>query len=70
MVDINYIKNNVKEGWAINPNEKIVNAIIRGINRNNGQCPCNNNSVDKYCPCSNYREKGYCCCRLYIKKEQ
>lgn len=66
MVDINYIKKNLKNGWQINSNEKIVNSIIKGINRNNGDCPCNNNSLELKCPCSNYRLHNKCCCTLYI----
>lgn len=68
MVDINYVIKNIKEGWKLNDNKKIVNAIINGINRNNGNCPCNNNSIDKHCPCSNYRENNKCCCSLYVKE--
>lgn len=64
---IEEIKSNCCEGWHLNPNEKIVNGILKGINRNNGLCPCNNDSVDKHCPCSNYREHGHCCCKLYLK---
>lgn len=67
MVDIQYIQNNIKEGWKLNPNEKIVNGIIRGINRNEGYCPCNNDSEDTKCPCGNYRLKDKCCCNLYVK---
>ena len=44
MVDLEYVKGNVREGWMLNPNEKIVNGIIKGINRCNGDCPCNNDS--------------------------
>ena len=62
------IKNNIKDGWMLNPNEKIVNGILKGINRNNGECPCNNNSANKMCPCSNYRLHNHCCCTLYVKK--
>ena len=60
-------KKNCMEGWILNPNEKIVNGIIKGINRNDGNCPCVNDSVDPRCACSNYREKGVCKCGLYIK---
>jgi ferredoxin-thioredoxin reductase catalytic subunit len=67
MIDLDYISNNIREGFIINPNEKVVNGIIKGINRNNGECPCSNDSIDKLCPCSNYRELGKCCCTLYIK---
>lgn len=59
---------NAKAGWILNPNKKIVDGIIRGISRNNGNCPCANTSVDKRCPCSNYRENDYCCCTLYVKQ--
>ena len=66
------VKNNIKDGWMLNPNEKIVNGIVngilKGINRNNGECPCNNNSENKMCPCSNYRLHNHCCCTLYVKK--
>lgn len=61
------IKANIKDGWQLNPNEKVVNGIMRGLERCNGLCPCNNNSEDKRCPCSNYREHDYCCCKLYVK---
>lgn len=67
MVDIKYVKSNVKSGWILNPNEKIVFGIIKGINRCDGYCPCSNTSDDKHCPCSNYRINDICCCKLYIK---
>ena len=57
----------VLPGWILNPNSKIVNAIIKGIERCDGECPCSNNSDDKNCPCSDYRIKGKCHCNLYIK---
>ena len=46
-----------KEGWMLNPNDKVVNAILKGVERNNGECPCHNDGYDKHCPCSDYREK-------------
>lgn len=61
------IKKNCKEGWHLNPDERIVNGILKGINRNDGECPCHNDSEDKHCACSNYRLKDICCCRLYLK---
>lgn len=69
MVDLEYVKGNVREGWMLNSNEKIVNGIIKGINRCNGDCPCNNDSEEKHCPCSNYRTKDKCCCKLYVKQD-
>lgn len=68
MIDLAYVQSNIQPGFILNPNEKVVNGIIRGINRNNGECPCNNTSYDKKCPCSNYREHGHCCCTLYVKQ--
>lgn len=56
-----------KEGWALNPKDTIVNNIMKAIIKNNGECPCNNNSKDKHCPCSNYRENDTCCCGLYVR---
>ena len=69
MVDLKYVKGNLREGGMLNPNEKIVNGIIKGINRCNGDCPCNNDSQEKHCPCSNYRTKDKCCCKLYVKQD-
>ena len=56
-----------KEGWKLNDNDKVVNSILKALDRNNGLCPCQNDSEDKHCPCSNYREKDKCCCNLYVK---
>jgi ferredoxin-thioredoxin reductase catalytic subunit len=59
----------IKEGFMLNPNEKVVNGILKGLERNNGECPCHNDSEDKRCPCSSYRLKSVCCCKLYIPTE-
>jgi ferredoxin-thioredoxin reductase catalytic subunit len=67
MVDIEYVKANIKEGWQLNPNEKVVNGIIKGINRCGGDCPCANTSEELKCPCSGYRLNDKCCCNLYVK---
>ena len=56
-----------KQGWELNPNDKTVNAILKRVELNNGECPCQNNSVDKHCPCSDYRENDMCHCGLYLK---
>jgi ferredoxin-thioredoxin reductase catalytic subunit len=29
-----------KEGWELNPNDRVVNSILRMIARNEGNCPC------------------------------
>lgn len=58
-----------KKGWILNPNDKIVNAILNRVEKNEGNCPCHNDAEDKQCPCSNYREHDHCCCGLYVKLE-
>ena len=64
---MNYL---IKEGWQLNPNEKIVKGITKAIERNDGMCPCvhEENDGDLYCPCESYRLRNKCCCQLYIKK--
>lgn len=56
-----------KKSWVLNPNDKVVNGVIKRIEMNNGECPCHNESVDKHCPCSDYRENDKCHCGLYLK---
>lgn len=60
-----------KDGWELNPNDKIVNAILRRCEVNNGECPCVNpgeTHEDRLCPCKEYRENDVCHCNLYVKK--
>lgn len=59
-----------KPGWVLNPNDKIVNSIIKRIEKNDGECPCANpgkTHEDRLCPCYSYRENNKCCCGLYLK---
>ena len=57
-----------KEGFMLNPNNKVVNALLQMIERNEGKCPCSGNtSEDLHCPCSNYRLYDECTCGLYKK---
>lgn len=56
-----------KKGWVLNPNDKIVNSILKRCEINNGECPCCNDAIDKHCPCSDYKEKDICHCGLYVK---
>ena len=37
-----------KQGWKLNPNDKIVNSILRMVEKNNRECPCHNTGKDKY----------------------
>ena len=57
-----------KNGFILNPNDKVVNALLKMIERNEGKCPClGNTSEDLHCPCSNYRLYDECTCGLYKK---
>jgi hypothetical protein len=40
-----------KEGWILNPNDKVVNNILKMIENNDGHCPCYNDCGDTKCPC-------------------
>lgn len=60
-----------KEGWILNPNDKIVNSILKRCEANNGLCPCHHpeNDGDLHCPCDSYKNRDKCFCTLYIKKK-
>ncbi len=63
----------IKEGFILNPNEKVVNGILKGLERNCGHCPCHNKysgTDDDICPCKAYRKEDNCCCTLYIKNKK
>ena len=60
----------IKDGFILNPNDKIVSSLTKMIERNNGNCPCSGNtSEDIHCPCSNFREHNECICGLYLKNK-
>lgn len=66
-----YDKDFKKRRMDLNPNDKIVNAILSRAEKNNGECPCHNpgeTHEDRLCPCKEYRENDCCHCTLYIKK--
>lgn len=59
-----------KDGWQLNPNDKIVNAILQRVEKNNGECPCHNpgkTHEERTCPCKEYVENDVCHCSLYVK---
>ena len=59
-----------KKGWILNPNDKIVNAIMKRCELNNFECPCHNpgeTHEDRLCSCKEYRENDVCHCNLYVK---
>ena len=60
-----------KPGWILNPDDKVVNGILKGLLRCDGHCPCHNKYAgtnDDLCPCKSYIEDDVCCCKLYIKE--
>jgi ferredoxin-thioredoxin reductase catalytic chain len=74
-----------KRGWKLNPNEKQLNIILRGLarlkNRTGEQyCPCRVRSGDKeqdkiiICPCiyhgDEIAQEGHCHCNLFFANEQ
>lgn len=58
------------EGFHL-ANEKVVNAIRKGLARNDGKCPCHHEKewTDEQliCLCEEFRTTGHCCCGLYVK---
>ena len=61
---MNYVK---REGFKLNPNQKIVENITKLIDKNEGKCICHNESRDTHCACTDFLEKGICHCGLYVK---
>jgi len=77
----NYAK---KHHWVLNPDEKKLGIVIRGLARNKQKygeqyCPCRLRSGDKekdaaiICPCIYHKEEvendGSCHCRLYFRQD-
>ena len=60
-----------QDGFKLNPDDKIVNGVIKGLKRNDGKCPCYHGDEipdeDLICPCKEYRENQHCRCNLYIE---
>lgn len=61
----------------LNDDEKIVEAIKKGLEKRGGYCPCRiEKSEDNKCICKEFKEQladpnfeGYCHCRLYYKSK-
>lgn len=55
-------------GFQLNPNDKVVNAILKRCEANGGHCPCVHpeNDGDLTCPCESYRLQQKCYCKLYV----
>lgn len=60
-----------KTGWDLNPDDKVVNSIIRALERNGGHCPCKHDEREGHdqCPCTMYIANNVCYCGLYVKLE-
>lgn len=58
-----------KDGFKLNDNDKVVNAILSRCEKNNSMCPCHHpeNDGNLHCPCESYRLKDNCICSLYVK---
>ena len=64
-----YVSENGKR-LTINPNQKVVDAIVKRIELRDGYCPCRvKENNDTICPCLDMRKIGHCCCKLYLEKE-
>ena len=61
-----------KKGFILNPDDKIVNNILRALGKNDGHCPCKHPEREGHdqCPCSQYLQKDECYCGLYIKEDK
>ena len=59
------------KNFRINPDEKYVNIIIKGLEKKDGHCPCRLNIDDTtLCPCDEFIRDGICKCKLYIPMEE
>lgn len=70
--DVYLVPYSVREGFRLTDNTKVVNGILKGINRCGGKCPCHHpeNDGDLTCPCESYRLRDKCCCNLYLPVNQ
>ncbi len=62
------------EGFKLNPNDNVVNSILKRCELNNGLCPCKHDNEnyegrDLHCPCTDYLIKHNCVCTLYVESE-
>lgn len=62
---------NRQNGFILNPDDKVVNGILKGLSRSGGTCPCYHGDdipkEDLMCPCKEYRENKHCRCNLYVE---
>ena len=59
------------KNFRINPNKKLVETIVEGLQRKDGHCPCRINVDDTtLCPCDEFIKTGICKCKLFISIEE
>ena len=62
---------------SFNENEKVKNAVLEGLKKTGGYCPCRRERTeDTKCMCKEFRDQindpdveGYCHCFLYYKSK-
>ena len=61
-----------RPGFELNPDDAVVNSIIRALERNDGHCPCKTKEREghDFCPCHDYIANGKCHCGLYIQPDK
>lgn len=70
----------INHGWNLNPNEKIVQTVLNGLNKNIEKygfpyCPCRIQKIfDFICPCiyanNEINGNGSCKCHLFVKESE
>ena len=60
-----------KEGFKLNPDDRIVNNIFRALERCDGHCPCHHPEREGHdqCPCTEWIKNSRCFCGLYVKDD-
>jgi len=58
-----------KKNWELNPDDLVINSILKMLEKTEGKCPCLHpeNDGDLQCPCESYRMRDKCYCGLYVK---
>jgi len=62
----------IANGIRLNPDKRVLDAIINALKRSDGYCPCRQvKSPDNICPCKSHlddiKKDGHCHCSLFVK---
>ena len=63
-----------QKGFILNQDDKVVNGVLKALDKNKGLCPCYHDEEeplpekDLQCPCKEYRENKHCRCNLYVEE--